>query len=263
MASKAIMPVEVASLQRCLIILEDRYRELRITGELHIQALKAENEEQQHVLADLRSQLEEKVGRIEQLQAQKDEQIARLQLIDEEKQAESHRAKLMTSELEGVREEREKLTSELEGVREEREKLTSELEGVREEREKLTSELEGVREEREKLTSDLQDLTNEGELRSVQLHQVQEELREYFFDYRDSQFNLKQSREDVARLQSKLSWLRSQRLLLIGLVKYQASIFQRFTAISVRLNRDLMPASTRTLQESCKSLRLPNEYQQP
>ena len=96
-----------------------------------------------------------------------------------------------------------------------------------------------MREEKVGLEGELQDAREEVELCLVQLSQVQQELEHYFFELQAAKDNHKIILEQCALKDEKLHWLRGQRVLLIGLIKYQASVFQRFTAISVRLARAL------------------------
>ena len=104
-------------------------------------------------------------------------------------------------------------------------------------------ELGDVRGEKEGLLVELNDAREESELCLLQLQQVQEELRQYFLDLQSSRAECRLALEESARKDAKLAWLRSQRELLIGLIKYQASVFQRFTSISARLTRALNPSA--------------------
>ena len=110
---------------------------------------------------------------------------------------------------------------------------------MREEKEGLAAELQGVREEKEGLAAELQGVREEGELLLLQLHQVQEEIERYFLDCQEARSNYRSVLDDCLRKDAKLAWLRSQRVLLIGMIKYQASVFARFSSISVRLTRAL------------------------
>ncbi|MEX1121763.1 MAG: hypothetical protein WED82_06500, partial [Balneolales bacterium] len=138
-----------------------------------------------------------------------------------------------------VREEKEGIAGELKVVREEKEGIAGELKVVREEKEGIAGELKVVREEKEGIAGELKDSLEESELCMLQLHQVQEELEHYFLEGQSKQSNYQILLEECARKDEKLVWLRNQRTLLIGLIKYQAAVFQRFTAISVRLTRAL------------------------
>jgi len=103
----------------------------------------------------------------------------------------------------------------------------------------LPKQLQVVREEKEGLVGELKESLDEIELCTLQLHQVQEELEHYFLECQSRQASYKTLLEECALKDDKLVWLRNQRVLLIGLIKYQAAVFQRFTAISVRLTRAL------------------------
>jgi chromosome segregation ATPase len=106
---------------------------------------------------------------------------------------------------------------------------------VRGEKEGLERELGDVRGEKEGLERELNDAREEAGLCLLQLHQVQEELEHLYLDLQSSRGEFRLALEESARKDAKLVWLRNQRELLIGLIKCQALVFQRFTSISVRL----------------------------
>ena len=103
----------------------------------------------------------------------------------------------------------------------------------------MEKELGEVRGEKEGLEKELGEAREESELLLLQLHQVQDELEEYCIDFQAARGECRLALKESARKDVKLAWLRSQRELLIGLIKYQSSMFQRFTSISVHLTRAL------------------------
>jgi hypothetical protein len=96
-------------------------------------------------------------------------------------------------------------------------------------------------EEKTGIEGELNAVREEAELCLLQMNQAQEELSHYSLELQVAQDNYRIMLEQCALKDEKLHWLRGQRILLIGLIKYQASVFQRFTAISVRLTRALKP----------------------
>ncbi|MFM7360951.1 MAG: hypothetical protein ACKO25_03855, partial [Cyanobium sp.] len=131
------------------------------------------------------------------------------------------------------------LERELGEVRGEKEGLERELGEVRGEKEGLERELGEVRGEKEGLERELLDAREEEELLLLQLHQVQEELQYYFLD---NQRILK----DSQLKDEKLAWLRSQRVVLLLMLRLQARLQERFVALDGRialpsLRRQLMP----------------------
>jgi chromosome segregation ATPase len=117
--------------------------------------------------------------------------------------------------------------------------LRTNLAEVRVEKEGLERELGEVRVEKEGLERELLDAREEEELLLLQLHQVQEELQYYFLE---NQRFLKDSQVK----DEKLAWLRSQRVVLLRMLRLQARLQQRFVALDGRialpsLRRQLMP----------------------
>ena len=110
---------------------------------------------------------------------------------------------------------------------------------MKEEKAGIEGELEVVKEEKAGIEGELEAAREEADLCLLQLNQAQEELNHYSLQLRVTQESYQLLLEECALKDEKLHWLRGQRLLLIGLIKYQTSVFQRFTAISVRLTRAL------------------------
>ena len=204
--------MDTLAIQRSLTILEDRYRELREIGEKHRQAWEAEE-------TNLRANLAE--------------------------------------------------------VRGEKEGLEKELGEVRGEKEGLEKELGEVRGEKEGLQRELGEARQESELLLLQLHQVQEELEHYFLEANQFKLDLEalgiKKRAEIEEKESlalqlrhksilldtlececklkdeKLAWLRSQRQLLIDLVKYQFNVFGRFADLNLRFKWSKISGRTRQL----------------
>ena len=204
--------MDTLAIQRSLTILEDRYRELREIGEKHRQAWEAE----------------------------------------------------VTS-----------LPENLSDVRGEKEGLERELGKVRGEKEGLERELGKVRGEKEGLEREMVDVREESELLLLQLHQVQDELEHYFLEANQLKSDLealgikkRAEREEKESLalqlhhksilldtlececklkDEKLAWLRSQRQLLIDLVKYQFNVSRRFADLNLRFKWSKNSGRTRQL----------------
>jgi len=146
---------------------------------------------------------------------------------------------------------------------------------VREEKEGLEKQLGDVRGEKEGLEKQLGEAREECELLLLQLHQVQEELEHYFLEANQFKSDLetlgikkrleREEKESLAlqlhhksilldtleyecRLKDeKLAWLRSQRQLLIDLVKYQFNVFGRFADLNLRFKWSKNSGQTRQL----------------
>ena len=119
------------------------------------------------------------------------------------------------------------------------------------------------------------DVREESELLLLQLHQVQEELEHYFLEANQLKSDLealgmkkraeREQKESLAlQLQQnlilleglesecklkdqRLEWLRSQRQLLIDLVKYQFNVFGRFADLNLRFKWSKNSGRTRQL----------------
>jgi hypothetical protein len=94
-------------------------------------------------------------------------------------------------------------------------------------------------EEKTGIEGELNAVREEAELCLLQMKQAQEELGHYSIKLQTAQDNQKLIFEQCALKDESLDWLRGRQVLFIGLIKYQASVFRRFTAINVRLTRAL------------------------
>jgi len=100
------------------------------------------------------------------------------------------------------------------------------------EKEGLKRALGEVSSQKDEVEKELNDVREESELLLLQLHQVQEELEHYFLE--------NQHKEE------RLHWLRGQREELLRMLRVQAHIQQRSTALNGRIaascvRRQLMP----------------------
>lgn len=160
---KAVEPVDQLTLQRCLTVLENRYRELREIGETRLQAWEADRAKFNHELDEithakgcLESEIKNLSHLTDVLTSEKNELEAKLEQADQT--------------ITGLRVEKVDLESKsIEAYM----KLELQLKEALLNSENLTSE-------RQKLHIELKAVRDELELRMLQLLQAQEELQHYF-----------------------------------------------------------------------------------
>ena len=170
---ESIFAVDSLAIQRSLTILEDRYHELRESGERRHEAWEKENTE-------LKQQLAAQSETLQQIKETRDEQAARVQVVEGELAA-------LKSEREVVEEEKVALQHSAAELKQQLAAQSETLQQIKETRDEqaarvqvVEGELAALKSERDDALGNVREAREEAELTLLQLHQVQEELEHYF-----------------------------------------------------------------------------------
>ena len=190
--------LDLLTLQTSLVQLEECFVNLRAETEVRLEALDAECE-------SLAKEKEEAQRMVAELKHLVSATTAELAAEREEREAGAERLNALEGELAGVKGERDAQEKEKFEAQEKANELKTELESERSEGEAraerlnaLEGELAGVKGERDALVE-------EAELTLFQLHQVQKELKHYYYQARGKNELLKKHQAQQQRIKKLVS----------------------------------------------------------